>query len=240
MKPDIENVLENIGLNHNETLVYIDLVKNGSSTALEISKRTKIHRSNVYDSIRSLVEKGFVFEVLREGSKHFYAMEPEKLMDYLIQREEQVETIIKELKSFSKESIQESVSVTKGIFGLREALQDLLREGEEIKAYGVSRQFMESVGEGFLEEFHRKRIMKKIVMKEIYNKALEKHTNQEEYFKSKHLSRKYDSKVTTIISGNTVLLVVFDFPISIIRIISNEISTTYANYFEILWTKAKI
>ncbi|MFZ5954792.1 MAG: helix-turn-helix domain-containing protein, partial [Nanoarchaeota archaeon] len=42
MKDKVSEVLKSIGLNKNEIEIYIDLIGHKSSTALEISKRTKI------------------------------------------------------------------------------------------------------------------------------------------------------------------------------------------------------
>ena len=65
----ILEVLEFIGLHKNERIIYLDLIKNGSSTALEVSKRTKIHRPNTYDALRKLLEKGFISQVKNISKK---------------------------------------------------------------------------------------------------------------------------------------------------------------------------
>tara|TARA_Y100000296_G_scaffold84834_1_gene119224 strand:+ start:10164 stop:10352 length:189 start_codon:yes stop_codon:yes gene_type:complete len=53
-------VLESIGFSKNEISIYLDLIRIGKSFAGDISKRTEIHRSNTYDILEKLLEKGIV------------------------------------------------------------------------------------------------------------------------------------------------------------------------------------
>ncbi|MEN9626484.1 MAG: Sugar-specific transcriptional regulator TrmB [archaeon] len=53
----IINAFESIGIPKMQTLVYLDLLKNKESTATQVSKRTKMHRANVYDTLTKLNEK---------------------------------------------------------------------------------------------------------------------------------------------------------------------------------------
>ena len=76
MISQINDILRSIGLNKNEVKIFLDLIKKNSSSALEISKRTEIHRSNVYDSLRVLMEKGFVGELTGNKKKIFQALDP--------------------------------------------------------------------------------------------------------------------------------------------------------------------
>ena len=50
--------LEKIGLSPNEAKCYLTLLKEGSASANEISRRSGIHRVSVYDAFRGLREKG--------------------------------------------------------------------------------------------------------------------------------------------------------------------------------------
>lgn len=50
----IIKAFESIGIPRMQTTVYLDLLKNGESTATDVSKRTKMHRANVYDTLTKL------------------------------------------------------------------------------------------------------------------------------------------------------------------------------------------
>ncbi len=240
----IIDVLEFIGLHKNERLIYLDLLKNGPSTAVDISKRTKIHRPNTYDAIRKLIEKGFISQIRTFQKNLFKGMDAEKIKDYIEQKRQDVEAIIPQIKEFSKKiNFREEVQITKGTFAAREALLGLLEFNQEIKAYGASKEAIEVFGIGFLREFHKKRIKKKIMMSHIYNvDAIDriKHLNKLKYTQARHLSKAYDTIVATIVCGDTAIIVIFSTPVSIITIRRKEIADTYSKYFDMMWKRAKI
>ncbi|GAH58434.1 unnamed protein product, partial [marine sediment metagenome] len=76
-------ILESIGLTKNQALVYLSLLKLGSTTAQNIIKESGLHRSRVYDSLEMLQQKGLVGSVLKDFKQYFQAVPPKKLMDYL-------------------------------------------------------------------------------------------------------------------------------------------------------------
>lgn len=52
-----------------QTLIYLDLLKNKESTATQVSKRTKMHRANVYDTLTKLKERNLVYSSSKEGGR---------------------------------------------------------------------------------------------------------------------------------------------------------------------------
>jgi sugar-specific transcriptional regulator TrmB len=236
-------ILSSMGLNKNEIIIYLDLMKNYSSPALEVSRRTNIHRSNTYDSLRKLVEKGFVKENIEENKRVFQAIDPEKIKDYIMQKHQEFDLILPQLKNLSStENYQSTVSISQGIFATREALIDLLALGEPIYVYGASKEAVESFGLGFLKEFHKARINKKIFMGHVYNKnALERinSLNKMKYTEARYLPEKYDTVVATVICGKRVLFLIFSKPVIVITMNNPEIADAYRKYYDILWKKAK-
>jgi len=239
----IEVVLKSIGLNKNETRIYLDLIKYGISSALEIASRTKIYRSNTYDALNKLIEKGFVKEVVEEKRKMFRCLEPEKIKDYLNQKQQEVDKIIPRLSEYSgKPPEGEIISISKGVFALRSSLNTLLEMGEPINVYGIPRDSYDVVGEGFAKYFHDERIKRKIVMRQIYSaEAIDriKRLNAMPYTEARHLARKYDTDVSTNICGNTVFLFLLSDPVSIIEIRNKQIADTFTKHFEALWHAAR-
>ncbi|MDP2924946.1 MAG: helix-turn-helix domain-containing protein [Nanoarchaeota archaeon] len=239
----ILKTLKSLGLTENEVKIYIDLLKNSTSSASEISNRTKIHRSNIYDTLKSLIEKSFVLEIIEEKRKLFNPISPERIKDYLMQKEQEIESILPDLKNLTNLSEEkESVTITKGIFAMRNSFYDLLDIGKPINAYGISRNASEFAGFGFLDDFHKKRIKKKIPMKHIYNQEAKDRMrllNKLKYTEARHLEGKYDAEAPTNICDDTVIFFVFSDPVSVIKIKSKKIADTYNRYFEILWNNSK-
>ena len=243
MEEKITQVFKSIGLNKNEIKVYLDLVKNEISSALDISRRIKIHRPNTYDALRTLIEKGFVKETVDGKRKLFSPVNPKKITEYVLQKKQEVDSIIPYLVNFSENNgSEESVFISKGVFALRNALLSLLESGNQIDVYGIPINAVEILGGGFLSDFHRRRINKKIFMRHIYNKeAIDRigDLNKLEHTEARHLASKYDSHVSTNICGDCVIIIIFSNPISVIEIKSREIAKTYSKYFELLWHHAR-
>jgi len=244
MEEKVTEVLNSIGLNRTEIRVYLDLVMHDVSSALDISKRTKIYRANIYDTLRRLIEKGFVKESLKDNKKVFRAIEPEKIKDYIKQKEKEIDSIIPKIKEISSiETKKEEISMTRGIFAFREALLSLLELNQPINAFGIPVDAIEKLGEGFLKEFHKQRIKRKILMRHIYNQnAVQriKELNSMEFTQARHLSKKYDSFVATNICGDRVVMFLFNEPVSVIEIKNKDLADAYNNYFEILWSNATV
>lgn len=243
MEERITAILKSIGLNKNEVKIYLDLIRQEYSTALEISRRTGIHRSNTYDSIGTLIEKGFVNERMEGAKKVFQAVDPIKIREYLGQKQQDLESIIPFLRQFSSSGERsESVSLSKGLFALKSILMGLLAFDSPIEVYGISKVYLETLGSGFLNEFHNQRQGRNISIRKIYN--MEAYFEDSPWINSdgaqiRHLSKKYDSLATTHICADKVVIVVFGKIPFIIEINSSEIAESYRTYFEILWNHSR-
>lgn len=242
MEEKVTEVLKSIGLKESEVNVYLDLIKNGESSALEISKRIKIYRTNVYDTLGRLLQKGFIREMVNENRRMFEPINPAKIKDYMHQKEKEVENIIPKIQNlYLQKQDEESVSMSKGVFALREALSDLLKHEKTIYVYGAPKKAVDLFGEGFLEEFHKERISKQINMLHIYNQHAQNRIdklNKMEYTEAKYLEKEYDYAATTVICEDTVLMIVFGNRPSVIKIKNKDIAQSYSRYFEIVWGSA--
>lgn len=245
MEENHDRVLQMLGLAKNERKVYVDVVKSGNSSALEIAKRTGIHRTNVYDALRQLEKKGFIVEVVEENKRFFTARDPAEMTEYVSQIRREVEAIIPDLKAMSREKPEEknveSVSISKGTLAIRHALLELLELNKPIMISGGSKEAVEAFGIPFLSEFHKKRIKKKVEMHHLYHQDMPQrisNLNKMKYTSARYLPRKYDSAVSTAVCGDTVLLFILTKPISMIKIKNAKIADTYAKFFEILYKNA--
>jgi sugar-specific transcriptional regulator TrmB len=238
----ITETLESIGLHKNEIMVYLDLIGVGRSSAHEISHRTKIHRPNVYDILDKLVKKGIVTQSIENNVKIFYPVSPQNLLNYLKQKEFELKKIIPEIEKIHSRPIEKRrVTMSEGIRSIRNILNDFLEIGEPIYVYGIPKSAIEELG-GFINDFHKRRIKKGIMMKHIYNKtALKriKELNKIDYTEARYLPSFYDTRITTNICGNKVVLFFWEEPACAITIENSAIANAYRRYFEIIWEEAK-
>jgi sugar-specific transcriptional regulator TrmB len=242
MEEKINDLLASIGLSKNERIVYLDLIKYGKSTALEIAKRTSIHRTNTYDALRSLQEKGFINELIDDKKRTFSARKPDTIVDYIMHQKSEIESLLPHFQSIAREGKQDAeVSLAKGTFAFREALLDLLALKKPINVYGASNASINIYGLGFLKEFHARRIKEKVMMRHIYNEDAPdriKQLNAMKYTAARYLPKEYDTMVSTVVCGPYVLLSMFNTPPYLIILKNEQIADTYNRYFEILWKQA--
>lgn len=242
---DITEFLRSIGLGKNETEVYLNLIKRGLSSVLEISKETRIHRSNLYEALENLLKKSLIFKITKNKKSLFYARPPRSLLDYLKNQELELSSIIERLETQHINVNEENqVKFSQGKFALREAILGLLILEKPICVYGIPQKAPDIIGP-ILSAFHKRRIERKILMKHIYNKGDVNGTdrikvlNQMPYTEAKHLPIKYDSPVSTLVCGNKVLLLMWGGDTTVIEIDNEEVAKSYQNYFELLWKMAK-
>ena len=90
-------LLKKLGLSEKESIIYIDLLENGSSSITDIVERTKLHRPEVYRFLPLLVERGFVSETQKEKRRFYVAESPENIRHLLESLEKDVDNLLPEL-----------------------------------------------------------------------------------------------------------------------------------------------
>ena len=235
--------LESLGLSQNEAKVYLTLLKTGLTTATEIARESKLHRPNVYDSIHTLIDKGLASFITIEKTKKFKATHPKNLVLLLKQKEIDLQKIIPQLEleetlCNSKESFAE---INQGLKAFRIAFFNLLDYNKTIYAFGIPKNVPQIVS-SFINNFHKKRIEKKITMLHIYNEDARdriKHLNTMEFTEAGYLPEQFNSPVTTITSGSEMLIIRWQPSLTFIRIIDDKLSETYQKYCTQLLKEAK-
>lgn len=74
---DLIEYLMEFGLTRQEAGIYLNLFKNGMQTGYEASKQTGISRSNAYNALAGLVDKGAAY-VCEEGATKYTAVDVEE------------------------------------------------------------------------------------------------------------------------------------------------------------------
>jgi len=242
MKDEME-VLEELGLSKNNSMIYLTLLKLNSSTAEKIAKVSGIHRRTVYDSLESLIKSGLVSYVISDGKKIFRATNPYYLLEILEEEKENlkkkssnVTSILSKLLQTQKMSNEEDfVTVYKGTSGYKAVLNDILKTGKENLVLGVHRP-PEAV-KGFLGAFHKKRVKLGIPEKLIFRASDQKRAEQLSKLpltKTKVMSQISDKKVAVNVYGDKVAILMWSSPVGIL-IKNKDIADSLRKYFKILW-----
>lgn len=241
---EIEEALSNLGLSKNEIKTYIALVRFGQLSALDCSKQTEIHRSNCYDSLNSLLEGGFVSQVMDGSRMVFIAREPEVLKDYLKEQERELDIAVQELNNLSSElKEKDGVKISTGLFSVRESLNACEScTNSSIEVYGLTEKIIEKLGEGYFQELERKLEKQKNDVKIIGNfqdKNSVINFKKSNFVHYRFVSEKFYGQVITVLSeGKVTLYILSELPL-VIEIKNKEVYYSYKRYFEILWKKAR-
>lgn len=240
---EIEDALATIGFSKNEIKTYVALVKFGRSSALECSKNTGIHRSNSYDALKSLLEKGFVSQVIEGSRMVFVAREPEVLKDFMKQQERELEIAVQELNDLSSHlDEEEGVQISTGLFSVKEIFNTCIFCESPVEVYGITKKVIDRLGEGYFKELQKNSIKNKIRFKVIgnfYDEKLFEAAKKLDFIETRHLPEKFDGEVVTSLCGGKVTLFVFSQLPLVIEIKNKTVYDSYKKYFEILWKKAR-
>ena len=235
---EVENVLKEVGLTESESKTYLALLKNGSSLAGRISRLTGIHRRNVYDITERLIKKGVIGYILKNNRRYFEAVNPEKFLDILKEKENNlIESLsyLKDIYSSSKE--KQETNFYKGVDGLKSIFQDQLEENSEreILILGASKEAFE-VLPFYFKWYDKDRVRKKIKARIIASERFEKKIPLSEI---RYLPEKYASPLAINIYKDKVAIVLWrKNPIAIV-IKEKEVADSYRKHFEFVWKEAK-
>ncbi len=235
-------ILKRVGLGHNESKVYLTLLRIGPSMAGTIAKESNIDRSACYDSLKSLLKKGIVNYVIEANRKKFSAANPHKLKDYLKEKENLIDDILPSLSDIYKTKEEKSqVQMYKGFKGLKTVFQDILREakGKENLVIDSSGSFIEKMpfyAPHFIKALKTNNIsVRHISLKEKKNE-IGKNSQTKVRFFTKEMR---GSPIATNIYADKIALIIWsDVPEAVI-IKNKAAAEAYKNYFEIIWNSSK-
>ena len=164
-------LFEEIGLSPNEAKIYEALLHNGVSGVGEISTKGNIHRRNVYDALQRLVQKGLVFVIFQKGENRYSAVNPDKLMELVKEKERHLSNVLPQLQDlYQSDPPQEAAFIYKGIEGYKNYMRDLVRVGQDTLFLGAKGLwFTPGIDKHFLDEFVKMANKKKITYRTIYD-----------------------------------------------------------------------
>lgn len=235
-------ILKSIGLNDNEIRVYLALLELGDALASKIGEKVTINRTQIYDILEGLMEKGIVSYVIMNNRKYFKAASPKRLLGYIAEKESQlkeqekkIQEMLPSLISLQKPKEKEvHVEIYKGKEGIKTIYNEILRETKEILVLGATGKIAQ-VMPYYFPGFEKKRIKSKIKLKLLFNASLkDKKITKREVAQVRFLPKSYSSPIPTLVYKDKVVILIWKAPSAIV-IEDKEIAQTYRKYFNLLW-----
>lgn len=241
-------ILEKLGLAKNERTVYLTLIELGSATVSDITKKAALHRSYVYDILDKLIDLGLVAFITKNKKRYFQACHPGNLLEIIRAQEQEIKNDRENIKSIIPELIKrQSISLEKqkaeifiGKEGIKRILEDVLQTKKDFVAFGAEGKFKD-IFKWYFDNWQRRRVESKIKYKIIYHKKLKgkRPTGIQKLVKIKFLPERYAFPATTLLYGNKIAMIVWESDPTAFLLESPQVTTSFLNYFELLWKIAK-
>ena len=169
-----EDALMGIGLTKNEGRVYLALLELKIGTAVEITRKSKVHRVNVYDLLERLREKGLISSIMQSNKRVYEVADPQQLTHLLQQKEEALQQIMPQLEQeFKLKKEEQKVYHFLGPEGVMQAYFMILKEKTTLYAIGGS-----GLNRKYLRHRHqmwnKERLKNKINIKALYFESVRK------------------------------------------------------------------
>ncbi|MBU6389587.1 hypothetical protein KGQ71_03655 [Patescibacteria group bacterium] len=158
-------LLQKIGLDANESLVYLASLRLGPASVLALSRATHLNRPLLYKVLEKMGTDGLITTTLSGKRKLYVAIEPSQLLHYLKEKEATLKEGLPEILALSNlGSRRPKIKYYEG----REQLQELYREAgyrtrtKEILCFFPTKHMIEVFGKAGTVEVIKERIAHKI------------------------------------------------------------------------------
>jgi sugar-specific transcriptional regulator TrmB len=246
-------LLFSLGFTTAEQKIYLAILGMNNTTTGEIIRKTGVARSKVYDLLERLEDKGLVTEIQQGKTRVFCAIDPERILTLIHDRqqqakkdEEEFKSILPSLRSLQQHRVEEEFArMYIGFEGVESFFDSALREltpKDEYLAFTFVDKNLRPALENTLRIFHRERSRKGIPAR-ILCQATEKEVLQKINFSS---SRAYELRSTTLqlptgiaMFRHTVATMSWTKTPRVFSITCKENTDQYRLFFEDIWARAK-
>lgn len=252
----IKDFLNKLDLSEKEITVYLHILSSGPQHVTKIGQACKLTRTNTYDVIKKLEDKGLCHNLGSLYGKKIKANSPTQLKDLIEIKEKEIKSYKEEFNNilsdlekinFKDDNQAYKVSYFKGKENLKKLLNlTLINKEKEIFIAGSEIDMINILGENFMVDFHKKRINKKIKLFALRpgNIRGQNLIFKEDEKNLRELRIRPENKIrlksTIIIWDEFISFVSFNENDMFATLIENEmISKTQKSWFDFIWEKSK-
>ncbi len=237
---DLTLQLRLLGLNRSEITVYLFLLENGLTTPPNVSRGTKIARTNCYNILESLTTKGLIEEQIQGKRKAYISCDPDALLRTLDKKRETVQQILPDLRGlYTTQKNKPKIRFFDGTEQIKEIYR-LSLNSQKVLGLGFTEHLnnlMPEFYEWYLHELQSRGIVFYDVLTAT-SKAKNTLLMEEmlkELYDVRHLPEKYKYLPTNVlIWDDNIALITIEEPIFGTLITNNLLATTFKLIFEII------
>lgn len=241
---NIQNILENLGLNEKQAKVYLACLELGSASVAEVAEKSEVKRTSIYNFLEELINKGFVSEIHQDDQILLVAEDPKILEEKARQNLIEAQTALPELLAmFNRPGNKPKVHYYQGIHGLKKIYEDTLitMSGQTGTIYAFSDfDRMMPLMENFLWDYAKRRAADNISFLSVAKdgawtrKVMQRDKEQKRQVK---LATGVNFETEINIYGNRVALLSFQKPYAGVIIEDAAIAQTMKSIWQLLWDK---
>lgn len=236
--------LENIGLSQKKADIYLALLELGEATVIEISKKTRIKRTTIYNLLPEMMADGLIKSTVKNKKRIFFIEDPAQLKFDLEAKLRAVEKTLPELKAIQNILPHKpKITFYEGLGSMRDLYQDTLNTpspGDTILSFTGLVDFHNLVPKELSTWYIKERIKKKIRIRIISPSS---ETSSEWKGNAPHELREiklvdnpaFKFNADTEIYGNKIALISYKESFMGVIIESKEINQMQRMTFELMW-----
>ena len=236
----VKESLQKLGLSETEAKIYLALVKTKESTAVQLAKKTEVHRRTIYDNLNILLRKGLVNFKIKNNVKYFEATNPKSLKVFIEEKSKILNDVLPTLTNFYKDDQKlPKVNVFVGVEGAKAIVEEAVNSKKRIYWVGGGAFFFQALkySRKFIEEKIKKTEIKIVQPNTSEVKSLERLTSKKNI---RILPKDFVSRVGYMIYGDVVVIgIIQENEITTIQINSNDCANAFTNYFNLMWSMGK-
>jgi sugar-specific transcriptional regulator TrmB len=235
--------LEELNLSPNEARVYCVLFEIGQTSAGEIIRKTRLHRSVVYETLDKLLERKLIGKLTKQHIAHYQAFDPDRLLQSLHRQENIAKGLIHDLRTLVKTNLPE-ITVYEGVDSYRrfwlESVERLPKGSIDYVAGSIGSPWYECMGQKATDQYFRVAIKRNISWKMVVFDL----TDYEQSFLDKYPGFRMDCRLIersvakegnfNIFGTESVILHSATEPM-IIEVKNESLVKVFQNLFDILW-----
>ena len=156
-------LMQTLGLSEQEIAVYLAALELGEANIQEISRKSGVKRTSIYNFIDTLKERQLLSEIKKGKRKLYSAVSPHHLVDEQKSKVASVERLVPQLLAIqNKDHNKPRVSFYEGIEGIKEIYRMTLRDKQTIYAWEDLDRTLQMLPEPFAKSYTEERAAKKI------------------------------------------------------------------------------
>lgn len=234
-------LLQQLGLNKQESKVYLALLSLGESSVQKIAHQAEIQRPNCYAILDSLIQQGLVSYSNNKRGRTYVAQDPSALTRIHQQRTMALNTLLPDLRTlYSQSPIYTKVRFYEGKEGIKQIYEEILESDGYDCIY--SPDVLLPIWGDYSATFGIKAAKKGLKIRELISMK-NPPVDYAKHFKKPQQEIRYlskENKVTTeiVLYENKLLLAAYEPDIHAVVIEGSSIIDTQRVLFDIAWKQA--